>query len=467
MYEFAGPLARVLLRTFALMREKVKRRWGYIRKDANLMQLLTSSGLVLFFKVSGALAGYLFTYLVSNFYGAGIYGIYELCYTAIMIAGVVGRLGLDGALVRFLAEFKSKEQFGTLRRVYRKSVTASFVLSIALGAGLYLLAPILAANLGEDHESLAQAFKVTAFLIPLFVMLGINSESLRGLKRMTDYAALQHGTIVLIGAIGVWLTYQKVPEHLAPLYGYGGGVILLLIVSIFVVRRRIAQVGSVSAPGPGVPFRTVINVALPILLSTSMFLVISWTDTLMIGYFIDETNVGIYRIAFKIATLITFAQFAINSIAAPMFSEFFTKKDMEGIRRTTHQIGYLNLALSTPIFLIIVLAPTFVLGLFGPEFKVAAVTVIVLAAGQLVNALCGPVLYILNMTGMEKVAQRIMIITSILNVGLNLWLIPEYGFRGAAIATSFSMVLWNILAVIYIRRVYGFITFPLFSLWKK
>jgi O-antigen/teichoic acid export membrane protein len=196
-----------------------------------------------------------------------------------------------------------------------------------------------------------------------------------------------------------------------------------------------------------------------------MFLVISWTDTLMIGYFLDETNVGIYRVAFKIATLITFAQFAINSIAAPMFSEFFAQDNLDGIRKTTRQIGLLNLGMSTPIFLIIIAVPGFLLGLFGEEFAPAVWSLIVLAAGQLVNALCGPVLYILNMTGKERVAQRIMIITSVLNVGLNLWLIPAYGYLGAAVATSFSMMLWNILAVIYIKRTYGFITFPILDRW--
>ncbi|QTN37599.1 flippase [Cryomorphaceae bacterium] len=447
------------------MLEKVMRKWGYVQKDANLMQLLTSSGLVLFFKVSGALAGYLFTYLVSNYYGARIYGIYELCYTAIMIAGVVGRLGLDGALVRFMAEFKSKEQFGTLRRVYRKSMTASGLLSLALGAGLYLLAPWLAERLGTETEWLTSAFRWTALIIPPFVMLGMNTEALRGLKRMTDFAALQHGSIILLAALGVWLLYGQAPDHLVPVLGYGGGVVLLLAVSVGLVRWRIHQVGSVSAPGPGVPFRSVLNVALPILLSTSMFLVISWTDTLMIGYFLDETNVGIYRVAFKIATLITFAQFAINSIAAPMFSEFFAQDNLDGIRKTTRQIGLLNLGVSTPIFLIIIAVPGFLLGLFGEEFAPAVWSLIVLAAGQLVNALCGPVLYILNMTGKERVAQRIMIITSVLNVGLNLWLIPAYGYLGAAVATSFSMMLWNILAVIYIKRTYGFITFPILDRW--
>ena len=208
---------------------------------------------------------------------------------------------------------------------------------------------------------------------------------------------------MLLAALGILLIHDRVPDHLTPVYSYGGGVILLMLVSMILIRWRIRQAGEVpAAPGPGMPFRTVLNVALPILLSTSMFLVISWTDTLMIGYFIDETHVGIYRVAFRIATLITFLQFAINSIAAPMISEFFARNDVDSIRRITHQIGYLNLVLSTPIFLGIVLFPHFVLGLFGDEFTVAVVTLIILAAGQLINALCGPVLYILNMTGKEN-----------------------------------------------------------------
>ena len=447
------------------MRDRIQRKWGYIRKDANLMQLLSNSGLVLFFKVSGALAGYLFTYLVSSYYGARIYGIYELSYTAIMIAGVVGRLGLDGALVRFLSEFKTQLQIGTLKRIYRKSVFLSIALSAVLGLALYFSAPFLAARLGSDD--LKEAFRLTAFLIPPFVYLGMNTEALRGLKKMTDFASLQHGTIVLLASGAVVLLAPILPAHVVPIASFGLGVGLLLIASIFLMRWRIRQLGSVSADGPGIPFEKVVRVAIPILLSTSMFLVISWTDTLMIGYFLDEKDVGIYRVAFKIATLITFAQFAINSIAAPMFSELFAKNEIEGIKRTTHQIGYLNIAFSTPIFVIILIAPKFLLGIFGTEFGVAYSSLIVLAFGQWINALSGPVLYILNMTGKEKKAQNIMVVTSFLNVVINFALIPKYGYLGAAYATSFSMIMWNVLAVLYIKKEYGFLTFPISKLWKR
>ena len=45
-------------------------------------------------------------------------------------------------------------------------------------------------------------------------------------------------------------------------------------------------------------------VAFPMLLSTSMFMLMNWTDTLMIGYYLTEDEVGIYRLAFKVAALV-------------------------------------------------------------------------------------------------------------------------------------------------------------------
>jgi O-antigen/teichoic acid export membrane protein len=180
----------------------------------------------------------------------------------------------------------------------------------------------------------------------------------------------------------------------------------------------------------------------------------------MIGYYLDEADVGIYRLAFKVATLITFAQFAINSIAAPMFSSFKAKNDLSGLRKMTRNIGYMNLAISTPIFIAILLFPSFVLDFFGEEFTAGVTPLIILAVGQIINALCGPVMYLLNMTGKEIQARNIIIVASVINIVLNFYFIPLYGLMGAAIATGLSTVVWNVMAVIRIKKEYGFISIP-------
>ena len=143
-----------------------------------------------------------------------------------------------------------------------------------------------------------------------------------------------------------------------------------------------------------------------------------------------------------------------------MFSSFSAKNDLAGLRKMTRNIGYMNLIISTPIFIAILIFPSFVLDFFGEEFTAGVIPLIILAIGQIINALCGPVMYLLNMTGKEKQARNIIIIASIINVALNLSFIPFYGLIGAAIATVVSTVVWNIMAVFQIKREYGFISIP-------
>jgi O-antigen/teichoic acid export membrane protein len=111
--------------------------------------------------------------------------------------------------------------------------------------------------------------------------------------------------------------------------------------------------------------------------------------------------------------------------------------------------------MSVPVATIIFVFPSFLLNLFGPEYPEALDSLRVLAIGQLINALCGPVLYILNMTGKEKDSQRIMLWVTLVNMVLNGILIPMLGILGAAIATSVSMSLWNIAAVIKVVQYYS------------
>ncbi|MBK7853952.1 MAG: polysaccharide biosynthesis C-terminal domain-containing protein [Bacteroidetes bacterium] len=58
------------------------------------------------------------------------------------------------------------------------------------------------------------------------------------------------------------------------------------------------------------------------------------------------------------------------------------------------------------------------------------------------------------MTGNEKIFQRIVLLCTVINCFLCIFLIPEYGMTGAAIAASFYMILWNVTTAIYIYRKY-------------
>jgi O-antigen/teichoic acid export membrane protein len=64
-------------------------------------------------------------------------------------------------------------------------------------------------------------------------------------------------------------------------------------------------------------------------------------------------------------------------------------------------------------------------------------------------------MYLLNMTGHERPAQRIVWVAALVNLGLNLWAIPRFGIEGAAVATALSMALWNVAAAVAVKRLLG------------
>lgn len=427
--------------------------------NPDFVKLLTGSGLVFAFKVLGALAGYALAFVITTNYGAETFGVFELCLTILTILGVLGRWGLDGALVRFIPEYLEKRQFTHLQSAYKFALSTALPISLIFAVGLYFGAESLAAFFKSDH--LVQGFKITAIIVPFSTWMGLNSEAFRGMKNMVAYSLYQRGTVVFIACFAILILALSYPDWMhIPLIGFGIGVTVLSVAAGVYAPKRILALGESQTTTNTFTSKTLLAVAFPMLLSTSMLMVMNWTDTLMIGYYLEESEVGIYRLAFKVAALITFAQFAINSIAAPMFSSFKAKGDMEGLRKIVRNIGYLNVIISGPIFIVIILFPEFLLNLFGEEFTTGVAPLIILAIGGVINALSGPVMYLLNMTGKEKSARNIIMVASVLNIMFNLSFIPTYGLLGAAYATSISTVIWNALAVVQVKKEYGFISIP-------
>jgi O-antigen/teichoic acid export membrane protein len=206
--------------------------------------------------------------------------------------------------------------------------------------------------------------------------------------------------------------------------------------------------------------------ATPMLISSSLFLVISWSDTLMLGYYLTEDRVGVYRIVFKIATLITFAQFALNTVVAPMVSALHEKGT--ALDELTTKVARLNLLTAGPIFIGIVLLGPWLISMFGVSTASSAYPwLLILAFGQLINAFAGPGLNILNMTGYEKSARNTMLVVVVLNFLLNLLFIPAFGPLGAAISTTLTMVGWNVWAALLVYKYHGVVAVPFLTHIKK
>jgi O-antigen/teichoic acid export membrane protein len=407
-------------------------------------------------KLVGAAAGYALAWWVSRHEGAAAYGRFELALTVLTIGALAARLGLDGVLVKWLAATSVQGRMDLQRRIAVRALVVSVGVAWAV-SGLLMagLDARLTSWLGDPE--MAGLWPAVAAHIPVMAFWGMAAEGLRGLSRMRSYALLQPG-IVVAGAVAL-LVLGDMNVMQAYVWSLAASALLGAVLLATALPRGPVGAGAGAAKageaGDGYGWRAMFSTGWPMLLSSAMFLVMSWTDTLLVGHFLEEDQVGVYRVAFRMAAVVTLVQAAVNSYAAPLFAERHASGDRAGLRAALRQTTLLNVAFSVPAFGVLVAAPTWWMGWFGEAFEAGATCLVWLAAGQVVNALCGPVMYLLNMTGHERPAQRIVWVAALVNLGLNLWAIPRFGIEGAAVATALSMALWNVAAAVAVKRLLG------------
>ncbi|NET91585.1 MAG: oligosaccharide flippase family protein, partial [Kamptonema sp. SIO1D9] len=192
--------------------------------------------------------------------------------------------------------------------------------------------------------------------------------------------------------------------------------------------------------------------ALPMLLIGSLYIVNNQTDTVMLGAMKDSEAVGIYTVANRGASLITFVLVAFNTSLAPTFASLYAQGDKRRLQRVVTKGCRMVLLAALPIAFALIAFGYWFLLLFGAEFVQGQTALTILSFGQLANAATGSVALLLIMTGHERDTAIGISASALLNIILNAILIPQWGVEGAATATATSTFFWNIILVVFAQK---------------
>jgi O-antigen/teichoic acid export membrane protein len=428
------------------------------------MELFRGGAIALIFKFFSILIGYIFFWILARWLGADGVGVFSTAWTILMIGAVFGKLGFDTSIVKFIAGSIGKGNYHHVKSIYKHSISIVSITSFISAAILFAFAEPVS-NLFFESDNYTNVVRIIAVTIIPMSLLNINAESMKALKRITAFSIFQNGSMYLMTLFVLFLLMQNGLNNTTSIYSLFVGISILLIISLFVIHSFLKNLHAKTSRKDTYQFKlkSTINISLPMMFTNSLFLIMSWMDILMLSAFRTDAEVGIYNTSLKISAVISVALIAINSIALPKYAELFEQNNRKGFRKIVKQTSFLNFGISLPAFLMIVLFPSFLLGIFGEEFIIGKTSLIILAIGQIFSAFSGSTIHVMNMTGREKQARNILLTTAILNLVLNYFLIPIYGINGAAIATMISTVLWNLLAEIEIYRHLKFLTYPLIS----
>ena len=346
-------------------------------------ELLRKGSSAVLFKIIGAILGYVFLLLVTRKTGAEGWGAFTLCLALLNLVSIISRFGIDLTLLRYIAQFVKEVK--KVRDLFIKGIFLVFLFSIFSSFALYQFADTIALHLFKN-SNLVPMFKITALAITPFSLSIVIAQGLRGLKEIKHFVFLTQPGRYFFAIIFFFIFSftSTVEHHNIPIYSFVLGMFFLLFFALYIMYRKVSGFKYLKF---SISKKRILKTATPMLFISSLYLLITNIDAIMIGAYLDEANVGIYNVAVRITGIITFGLAAISSIAAPKFSETYNNNDKAGFKKVVHQSTRLIFICSFPLIILLILFNEPILMLFGEEFIAGSDVLYILLLAQVTNTL--------------------------------------------------------------------------------
>jgi len=188
-----------------------------------------------------------------------------------------------------------------------------------------------------------------------------------------------------------------------------------------------------------------IKFGLPLMPTALIMFVMRTSDRLFVNHYNGMEALGLYAVAAKIAGVIALVVGTFRMAWWPVAMDAMQGSEGTDLFRTISRL-YLGFG-SAAVVLITVLSPNLIRWLAAPEYFNAYPVIGALSWFAVFYGF-----YLISSAGIWKAektswAPLLMLVAAVLNIGLNYWLVPLYGALAAAVTTSISFLVWNILAM--------------------
>lgn len=441
----------------------LKKKLERLRADEHMREIARGALLAFALKIFGAGLAFGFNVVVARLLGAEGSGLFFLALSVTAIGSVIGRVGLDNALLRFTATHATKGEWGKVRSVYSLGMRIAILAAGSLSIIGFVVGPWMAVWVFQK-PALAEPLRWMSLSILPYALLNLQAESLKGLKRIRDAMLVQGIGVPLFGLLLIY-PLARVAGVEGVTLAYLAAVTLVSLLGIWAWQRAIHVHDALPTP---YLFRELWASCRPLLATSVMNrAVLPWMPLFLLGVWASSEDVGVFGAASRVAILVSFMLGTVNNVLAPKFAELYTKGEMEALGRTARRSALLITVLASPLFTILILGGEWVMALFGPGFESGAMVLAIIAVGQLVNAFTGSVGFVLMMSGHERDAWRGLVFSVAVSLGLCVLLIPYWGNIGCAIAVMSGEIVKNVVLTIFCVNRLGIVPIPFFRMSRN
>jgi O-antigen/teichoic acid export membrane protein len=418
--------------------------------EASLTRRL--AGTIFLIRVISAGLAYVAQILLARWMGGSDYGVYVYVWTWVLLLGSMMDFGISASAQKIIPEYRARGDHARLRGFLSGSRWMTGIVSSAVALLLAALVKALSPWIAPD--SIVPLY-LGCLTLPAFVVA--NTQD--GIARSHDWMTLGlmpqfivRQALIIGFTAGAFALGFQLGATVAMLASVAAVWVAMIGQMLVLNRRLTAHI----APGPKTyDYRGWLATSLPILLVESFYLLLSYTDVLVLQQFCSSEEVGVYFAVVKTLALVSFIHYAMSATTAHRFTEYHAAGDTDRLAAyVTYAIKWtfwpslaataLLLAFGKPL-----------LWLFGPQFVGGTDIMFIAAIGLVVRAAIGPVERLLNMLGHQNLCALAYALSFALNLGLCVLLVPRYGGHGAAAATSIALTFETILLFWIVRKRLG------------
>lgn len=354
------------------------------------------------------------------------FGAYETVLSYLFIFTILADFGLHLIHVREISRHPEKESFISGNIFTLRLISLALVIILALA-----VAPFL---------PYSKEIKNGILIASIFVFFSSLSQILSGIfqKYNAFYFVSFFDVFSRLIQLGLVFYAVKISSGLPAFIWILSFTAAIQFWAVFLVSRRFVKFSLTFDP---VFIRKIIKASFPIALSILFTAIYIRTDALMLSLMKPASDVGIYRLAAKVLETAVFFPALLVELTMPTLSRFAAASP-DLFKKSFKKTFNLLFALAVPVVAgIFFLAKPIILVLGGEGFldSVLPLRILALVIGLVfLNNLSGKSLIALDL---QKSGMKIYIFGAVLNVFLNLLVIPKYSYLGASYTTLITEIL--------------------------
>ena len=380
------------------------------------------------------------------------YGVLSLITVTISTVLAFSKLGLTSAAIRMYEESRAQSENHVAS--YYSTFLIGAVICAAMISALYgSITPLLTRILSMPE--LLPLFALSAFIVFCRTVNGVSLSFFRAEQKTRFFNSVS----VMLTYAGSGLSIILVLFIIKGLWGFYTGQLIIEVLALIFLVLFLIKKSKIGLQYFSIPlFKSAIKFGLPLVGLEFLNHVLTYGDRFLITLYCDAEQLGIYSVGYNLSSYVSNLLLVPLSFAVtPLLMQVWTKDGIEQTRNfLTNVTRYVALFFFPIIAGFIAVNKELLILLASSKYiessaivPFAVIGVGFFALSNLLNA--GLIIY--------KRTDRILLysfIAAVLNVVLNVFLIPHYGIVGAAFATFLSYFMFMIAITIDSYRLLSF-----------